>query len=94
VILPVSIPINEFTILKVEAGKNLCVSSFILYTVTPPVVLLNIEKDPSTFAESKYFFRLLSIFALLTVHPVTVINMIETVIELSEKRDFFISDLK
>jgi len=37
-----------------------------LYTVTEPVALLNKEKHPSTFAESKYFFKLLSILALLT----------------------------
>jgi hypothetical protein len=42
------------------------VSSVILYTVTAPVALSNIEKQPSTFAESKYFLKLLSILALLT----------------------------
>src|ERR1700690_649249 len=74
VILPVSSPIREFTILKVDAGKTLWVSSFILYSVISPVALSNKEKHPSTFEESKYFFKSLSVFALLTVQEEIILK--------------------
>src|ERR1700744_5115504 len=66
VIFPVSMPIKEFTILKVDAGKVLAVSNAMSYTVISPVLLFSIEKQPSTLFASKYCFRLLSIFALFT----------------------------
>ena len=65
-IAPVCKPIKLFTILNVLAGENLVVSNPKLYTITSPVALSYMVKHPSTLFSSKYFFRLLSILAVLT----------------------------
>ena len=88
VITPLCKPIKELTILKVDAGEKRCVSSCILYTVTFPSALFSNVKQPSTLFSSKYFFRLLSIFALFTLQEKRVISNKELVI--SDTVFFFI----
>src|SRR6478672_4194009 len=67
--LPVSMPISELMILKVDAGRY-ALSRYLsrLYTVNSPVILSNMANVPSTFLCLKYFERLPSSVMLFTEH--------------------------